>query len=36
MSDITAPALNLSVTKGTDFRPARRLPAAQVTHWNSW
>ena len=26
----------IAYTKGTDFRPARRLPAAQVTHWNSW
>ena len=21
---------------GEDFKPARRLPAAQVTHWNTW
>ena len=28
--------LPVAYTKGTDFRPARRLPAAQVTHWNSW
>ena len=26
----------IAYTKGTDFRPARRLPAEQVTHWNSW
>lgn len=26
----------IAYTKGTDFRPARRLPAGQVTHWNSW
>jgi len=26
----------IAYTKGTDFHPARRLPAAQVTHWNSW
>lgn len=23
-------------TKGTDFRPAKRLPARQLTHWNTW
>ncbi len=23
-------------TKGTDFKRAKRLPAEQVTHWNSW
>ncbi|MFZ1176066.1 MAG: nitroreductase, partial [Mycobacterium sp.] len=23
-------------TKGTDFRPAKRLPAERVTHWNNW
>ena len=21
---------------GTDFKPARRIPAAQLVHWNSW
>ncbi|HEV7886776.1 MAG TPA: nitroreductase, partial [Acidimicrobiales bacterium] len=21
---------------GTDFKPASRLPAEQVTHWNEW
>jgi nitroreductase len=26
----------IAYTKGTDFRPAKRLPAAQVTHWNGW
>jgi nitroreductase len=26
----------LAYTKGTDFRPAKRLPAEQVTHWNTW
>ncbi|ORB73121.1 nitroreductase family protein [Mycobacterium scrofulaceum] len=26
----------IAYTKGTDFRPARRLPAEQVTHWNAW
>jgi nitroreductase len=26
----------IAYTKGTDFHPARRLPAAQVTHWNCW
>lgn len=26
----------IAYTKGTDFRPAKRLPAEQVTHWDSW
>ncbi len=26
----------IAYTKGTDFRPAKRLPAAQLTHWDSW
>jgi nitroreductase len=26
----------VAYTKGTDFRPAKRLPAEQLTHWNSW
>jgi len=26
----------IAYTKGTDFRPAKRLPAEAVTHWNSW
>lgn len=26
----------IAYTKGTDFRPAKRLPADQVTHWNTW
>lgn len=26
----------IAYTKGTDFRPAKRLPADAVTHWNSW
>lgn len=26
----------IGYTKGTDFRPAKRLPAERVTHWNSW
>ncbi|MES3640021.1 nitroreductase family protein [Mycobacterium intracellulare] len=26
----------IAYTMGTDFRPAKRLPAEQVTHWNSW
>jgi len=21
---------------GTDFKPAKRIPAAQLVHWNSW
>ncbi|MGH3968624.1 MAG: nitroreductase family protein [Mycobacterium sp.] len=26
----------IAYTKGTDFRPAKRLPADQLTHWNGW
>ncbi len=26
----------IAYTKGTDFRPAKRLPVAEITHWNSW
>jgi nitroreductase len=26
----------IAYTKGTDFKPAKRLPAEQVTHWDSW
>ncbi|OBJ14279.1 nitroreductase [Mycobacterium sp. 1165196.3] len=26
----------IAYTKGTDFRPAKRLPADQVTHWDAW
>lgn len=26
----------IAYTKGTDFRPAKRLPAKRVTHWNAW
>ncbi|TVS87081.1 nitroreductase family protein [Mycobacterium helveticum] len=26
----------IAYTKGTDFRPAKRLPADQVTHWDTW
>ena len=26
----------VAYTKGTDFKPARRLPAEQLTHWDSW
>ena len=26
----------IAYTKGTDFRPAKRLPAERVTHWDSW
>ena len=28
--------LPIAYTKGTDFKPAKRLPAAQLTHWDSW
>jgi nitroreductase len=26
----------IAYTKGTDFRPAKRLPADRLTHWNAW
>ncbi|WP_019925816.1 nitroreductase family protein [Nocardia sp. BMG111209] len=26
----------IAYTQGTDFRPAKRLPAEQITHWNGW
>ncbi|BAX91223.1 nitroreductase family protein [Mycobacterium shigaense] len=26
----------IAYTKGTDFKRAKRLPAEQLTHWNSW
>jgi nitroreductase len=28
--------LPIAYTKGTDFRPAKRLPAQAVMHWDSW
>jgi nitroreductase len=28
--------LPIAYTMGTDFKPAKRLPAAQLTHWDSW
>jgi nitroreductase len=26
----------VAYTVGTDFKPAKRLPLSQVSHWNSW
>src|ERR1700722_20360786 len=26
----------IAYTKGTDFKPAKRLPAENLTHWNAW
>jgi nitroreductase len=26
----------IAYTVGTDFRPASRLPASDLTHWNTW
>ncbi len=26
----------IAYTKGTDFKPANRLPAEQLTHWDTW
>lgn len=35
--DVTQVALlPVAHTVGTDFKPARRAPAEQVTYWNSW
>ncbi|QIS10200.1 nitroreductase family protein [Nocardia arthritidis] len=31
-----AALIPLAYTIGTDFRPARRIPRAQVLHWNRW
>lgn len=28
--------LPVAYTVGTDFKPARREPVANITHWNSW
>ena len=28
--------LPIAYTKGTDFRPAKRLPVDQIVHWDSW
>lgn len=28
--------LPITYTQGIDFRPAKRLPAESVTHWNGW
>lgn len=26
----------IAYTKGTEFRPASRLPASELSHWNAW
>jgi nitroreductase len=26
----------IAYTKGTDFRPANRLPVEEIVHWNTW
>jgi hypothetical protein len=26
----------IAYTKGTDFKPAKRLPAEQVAHFDTW
>lgn len=26
----------IAYTKGTDFRPAKRLPVEQIVHWDNW
>ncbi len=28
--------LPVAYTQGTDFKPARRLPVAQILHWDTW
>ena len=28
--------LPVAYTKGTDFKPAKRPPVANITHWNTW
>lgn len=28
--------LPVAYTKGTDFKPAKRPPVAEITHWNAW
>jgi nitroreductase len=28
--------LPVAYTKGTEFKPAWRLPTDQILHWNSW
>ena len=28
--------LPVAYTKGTEFKPARRPPVANITHWNTW
>jgi nitroreductase len=35
--DVTQAALlPVAYTIGTDFRPAKRRPVEEITHWNSW
>ena len=31
-----AALLPVAYVKGADFKPAKRLPARQLTHWNTW
>ena len=26
----------VAYTKGTDFKPAKRPPVSQITHWDHW
>ena len=33
---LQAALLPVAYFKGTDFRPARRHPVQEVTHWNGW
>ncbi|GIS69362.1 MAG: hypothetical protein CM1200mP9_01830 [Gammaproteobacteria bacterium] len=28
--------LPVAYTLGTDFKPAKRSPVSEITHWNSW
>ena len=34
--DKQAALLPVAYFHGTDFKPAKRLPAAEVTFWNQW
>lgn len=28
--------ITVACTKGTDFKPAKRPPVTEITHWNRW
>ena len=33
---IQAAMLPVAYFKGKDFKPAKRRPAPEITHWNGW